>query len=52
MSPEAIDELVERRVSLRAEKRFGEADAIRDELAGHGILIEDSAEGPRWRRTR
>ena len=29
-------------------RRFAEADEIRDQLAGKGIIIEDTAEGTRW----
>ncbi len=45
-----IDALVAARQSARANKDFGEADRIRDELLAEGITIEDSPEGPRWRR--
>ena len=41
---------VERRQQLRAERKFAEADAIRDELQAMGIVIEDTAEGVRWHR--
>ena len=34
----------------RAAKRFAEADQIRDELAAEGVVIEDTPDGPRWRR--
>ncbi|HEX6993872.1 MAG TPA: cysteine--tRNA ligase [Gammaproteobacteria bacterium] len=47
-----IDALVARRDELRKARRFAEADAIRDELARAGIVIEDVAGGSRWRRTR
>src|SRR5690606_8300683 len=47
-----IDALVARREALRKERKFAEADAIRDELASAGIVIEDVAGGSRWRRTR
>jgi len=47
-----IDALVARRDALRKERKFAEADAIRDELASAGIVIEDVAGGSRWRRTR
>jgi len=47
-----IDALVARRDELRKARRFAEADAIRDELARAGIVIEDVAGGSRWRRNR
>ena len=47
-----IDALVARREALRKARRFAEADAIRDELARAGIVIEDVAGGSRWRRSR
>jgi cysteinyl-tRNA synthetase len=43
-----IEDLVQRRVELRAARRFAEADAIRDQLASTGIVIEDTATGTRW----
>jgi cysteinyl-tRNA synthetase len=45
-----IDALVQQREAARAAKDFAEADRIRDELAGEGVVIEDTPEGPRWRR--
>jgi cysteinyl-tRNA synthetase len=45
-----IDARVQQREEARAAKRFAEADQIRDELAAEGIVIEDTPEGPRWRR--
>jgi cysteinyl-tRNA synthetase len=45
-----IDALVARRQAARAAKDFAESDRIRDELAVEGIVIEDTPEGPRWRR--
>jgi len=38
------------RESARSAGRFDEADAIRSSLNELGIAIEDSPEGPRWRR--
>ena len=49
---EWIDARVEERQTMRRARNFAAADRIRDELAGQGIVIEDSAEGPRWRRAR
>ena len=49
---EWIDARVQERQTMRRARNFAEADRIRDELADLGIVIEDSAEGPRWRRAR
>jgi cysteinyl-tRNA synthetase len=46
----AIDALLKERERLRAARNFAAADGIRDELLRQGILIEDGAEGTRWRR--
>ncbi len=46
----AIEALIERRQRARQEKDFAEADRIRDELAGMGVELEDTADGPKWRR--
>ena len=44
-----IQELVERRTALRGEKKFAEADAVRDKLAGMSVVLTDSAGGTSWR---
>ncbi|MBI1215231.1 MAG: class I tRNA ligase family protein, partial [Alphaproteobacteria bacterium] len=46
----AIEELIEKRAEAKKAKDFKEADRIRDELAAQGILIEDSAQGTKWKR--
>ena len=51
-SADEIDALVARREERRAARDFAAADEIRDELEKAGIVIEDSGDGPRWRRTR
>jgi cysteinyl-tRNA synthetase len=47
-----VDALVrvalDQRQAARARKDFAAADAIRDELAQAGILVEDTPRGPRW----
>jgi len=50
LSEQEIGRLLEERKRLRRERKFAAADAIRDELAARGIVIEDSAGGSRWRR--
>ena len=44
-----IQALVERRTALRGEKKFADADAVRDELAGMGVVLTDSPGGTSWR---
>lgn len=46
---EWIREKIRLRNEARAARNFAEADAIRDELANRGIVLEDSAEGTRWK---
>jgi len=45
-----IDSLLERRDAARAGGEFEVADAIREELAVLGIVVEDTADGARWHR--
>ncbi len=47
-----IEARVREREAMRRSRDFAGADRIRDELLGMGVLIEDSAAGPRWRRER
>ncbi len=42
--------MVKARDDARSRKDFAEADRLRDELQGKGIVLEDSPEGTRWRR--
>lgn len=44
-----IDALIEARNRARAEGRYDEADDIRTQLGDIGVVIEDSAQGTRWR---
>ena len=46
-----VDERIEARAAARARKDFAAADAIRDELAGRGVVLEDGAGGTRWKFT-
>ncbi|HML10687.1 MAG TPA: cysteine--tRNA ligase [Stellaceae bacterium] len=45
-----IEEHVAARTLARQERRFADADRIRDELAAEGILLEDGPGGTTWRR--
>ncbi len=43
---------LEQRQAARARKDFAAADAIRDQLTGLGVSVEDTPQGPRWELTR
>jgi cysteinyl-tRNA synthetase len=47
---EEIEELIRRRNAARESKDWAEADRIRDELVGRGILLEDTPQGTIWKR--
>ena len=43
-------ELLECRRQARKNRDFAEADRIRDQLTGAGLVLEDTSDGTRWRR--
>jgi cysteinyl-tRNA synthetase len=45
-----IDALVAERQAARGRRDFAEADRLRDALAAEGIVVDDTPEGPKWRR--
>ena len=45
-----IDALVRERDEARAARDFARADALRDELTGRGIKLEDTPNGTVWHR--
>jgi cysteinyl-tRNA synthetase len=47
---EDVEKLIQERIQARARRDFQRADAIRKELEGRGIVLEDSPTGTRWRR--
>ncbi|NND81155.1 MAG: cysteine--tRNA ligase [Gammaproteobacteria bacterium] len=44
-----IDALIEQRLAARAAQDWALADQIRDELAARHVVLEDGADGTRWR---
>jgi cysteinyl-tRNA synthetase len=47
---EEISRLVHERDEARRQRDFAEADRLRAELAGRGIVIEDTPQGTRWKK--
>ncbi|BFH65475.1 cysteine--tRNA ligase [Paenibacillus azoreducens] len=47
---EEVEKLIAERTQARKDKNWSRADEIRDQLAAQGILLEDTAQGMRWRR--
>jgi len=47
---ERIERLVEERSTARAARDFARSDAIRDQLAGEGVVLEDTPHGTVWHR--
>ena len=47
---EEIEKLIQERTEARANKDYARSDEIRDELKCQGIILEDTAQGTRWRR--
>ncbi|HUF26961.1 MAG TPA: cysteine--tRNA ligase [Gemmatimonadaceae bacterium] len=45
-----VEERLAARQAARRDRRFEEADAIRREIEGRGVVIEDHPGGSRWRR--
>lgn len=50
LSDEAIEQLIAERQQARQEKNFCRSDEIRDQLTEAGIVLEDGADGTKWKR--
>jgi cysteinyl-tRNA synthetase len=50
ISDAEIETLIAERNAARKSRDFKRSDAIRDELAAKGVILEDTKEGVRWKR--
>jgi len=49
-SVEDIEHMIRQRLQARKEKNFAQADALRQQLAEGGVILEDGPQGTTWRR--
>src|SRR5690606_9638781 len=47
---EEIEALLQERIDARKNRDFARSDEIRDHLKDQGIILEDTAQGTRWKR--
>ncbi len=50
ITPESIEQLISRRLDVRKNGNYAEADNIRNQLLDAGVVLEDGAKGTTWRR--
>ncbi len=50
ISDEAVEALIAERVAAKKARNFSRADEVRAELDAQGIVLEDTKDGPRWKR--
>ena len=43
-----VEAKIQERAEAKKQKNYAAADAIRDELLAHGILLKDSRDGTTW----
>lgn len=46
-----VEKLIAEREEARRSRNYARADEIRDELLRRGIVLEDTVQGTRWRRS-
>ncbi len=49
LEPE-LQTMLQARIDARAARNWAESDRLRDGLLAHGVLVEDTRDGQRWRR--
>ena len=49
--PDALSALLDERAAARAAKDWARSDRLREELAAAGVIVDDTPDGQRWRRS-
>ncbi len=50
--PAEIEQLIGQREEARSKKDWKHADLVREEIRQRGFIVEDTSEGPRWRKIK
>ena len=45
-----VEKMIAERTAAKKAKNYAEADRIRDELKAKGIILEDTAQGVKWKK--
>jgi cysteinyl-tRNA synthetase len=51
LSDADVDTLIAERTAAKKARDFGRSDEIRNQLAAQGVILEDTKEGVRWKRS-
>lgn len=51
ITAEDIEALIEERAQAKKDRNFARADGIREDLLAQGVVLEDSREGTKWKRS-
>jgi cysteinyl-tRNA synthetase len=51
VSNQEVDSLIAERATAKKARDFARADEIRNQLAAQGVILEDTKEGVRWKRS-
>jgi cysteinyl-tRNA synthetase len=51
LSDAEVDALIVERTAAKKSRNFGRSDEIRTQLASQGVILEDTKEGVRWKRS-
>ena len=49
VSADEMEALIAERIAARKSRDFARSDAIRDDLKARGVILEDTAQGTRWK---